>query len=42
MTIPAAHVPQAVAGAPGGREVWKNGRLIATDGRLLAEFTRIG
>tara|TARA_R110000751_G_scaffold171879_5_gene278338 strand:- start:3176 stop:4390 length:1215 start_codon:yes stop_codon:yes gene_type:complete len=42
VTIPAAHVPQAVAGAPGGREVWKNGRLIATDGRLLAEFTRIG
>ena len=41
VTIPAAHVPQAVAGAPGGRQVWKNGRLIARDGRLLPELSRI-
>ena len=42
MTLPAAHVAQAVAGAPGGREVWKAGRLIAAGGRLLEAFTRIG
>ncbi|SFI76588.1 amidohydrolase family protein [Albimonas pacifica] len=42
VTIPAAHVPEAVAGAPGGREVWKNGRRIAAGGRLLAEVSRIG
>ncbi len=41
VTLPAAHVPQAVAGAPGGREVWKNGRLIATGGRLLEAVSRI-
>ncbi|MGR3782699.1 MAG: amidohydrolase family protein [Albimonas sp.] len=42
VTLPAAHVAQAVAGAPGGREVWKAGRLIAAGGRLLEAFTRIG
>jgi len=33
--VDAAHVSQAVAGVPGNRTVYKGGRLVAENGRLL-------
>ncbi len=34
--LDAAHVPEAVAGVPGNRSVYKGGRLVAENGRLPA------
>jgi cytosine/creatinine deaminase len=35
VTLNAAHVPEAVAGPPSGRSVYKQGTLIARDGHIL-------
>ena len=36
VVVDAAHVPEAVAGVPGNRAVYKSGRLVAENGRMLA------
>ena len=40
VVLPVENVPEAVVAAPAAREVWKNGRLIARDGRMLDALRR--
>ena len=37
VTLAAAHVPEAVVGVPANRRVYKAGRLVASNGRVLRE-----
>jgi cytosine/adenosine deaminase-related metal-dependent hydrolase len=40
VTLKAAHVPEAVAGPPQGRSVYKEGVLVARDGRMVGKDAR--
>jgi cytosine deaminase len=35
VTLNAAHIPEAVVSAPQGRSVYRDGRLVARDGKVL-------
>lgn len=35
VTLDAGHVPEAVVAVPGRRRVWKGGRLVASDGKVV-------
>ena len=35
VTLNAQHVPEAVVAIPRGRSVYKNGKLVARDGKLV-------